>query len=127
MVKNEDYYRIKEIFSGIDNVDIHSKHGVKFHFPVYMTDKLENTGIDALELGVRSYNCLKRAGINTIGDLCCRIHNSGDLHTIRNCGKTSVAEIMDSLFAYHYSQLKPERRARYLAEIIETNLRRKEE
>ena len=123
MVKNEDFYKIKEIFAGIDEVDLHQRHGGKFHFPIYMTEKLEQTDIEVLELSVRSYNCLKRAGISTIGQLCSRVHGSEDLKSIRNCGKTSVAEIMDSLFAYQYAQLNPERRGKFLATVIEMNVK----
>lgn len=120
----EDFSRIKEIFSAIDELDVHEKHGGKFHFPIYMTESLENTDIDALELSVRSYNCLKRAGIMTIGDLCSKVHGSEDLKSIRNCGKTSMAEIMDHLFAYQYAILKPERRGKYLAHVVEMNANR---
>ena len=121
MVKHENYYRIKEIFSEIGEVDLHHRHGAQFRFPIYMTNKMENTDIEVLELGVRSYNCLKRAGISTIGDLCSRIHSSDELKSIRNCGKTSIAEIMDNLFSYQYSILPPERRGKYLVKVIEMN------
>ena len=54
--------------------------------------------IDELELSVRSYNCLKRAGINTVGDL--RAKTMEDLSKVRNMGRKSIDEIlakMDSL------------------------------
>lgn len=121
MVKYEDFYKIKSIFSQIGDVALRQKHGVKFRFPIYMTEKMERTDIEALELGVRSYNCLKRAGISTIGDLCSRIHSSEELKSIRNCGKTSIAEIMDNLFAYQYSILSSERRVKFLVKVIEMN------
>ena len=57
----------------------------------------------------------------TIGDLCKRIRCSADLKQLRNCGTTSVAEIMDHLFAYQYYALKPERRGSYLAKVLEMN------
>lgn len=121
MGKRELYSRIRDIFSDVDGVYVYPSHGSKFYFRVYLTEKLENTAIDVLELSVRSYNCLKRAGIDTIGELCLRIYDRGDLHSIRNCGRNSVAEIMDNLFAYHYSQLRPEYKARYLEEVAEYN------
>lgn len=122
MVQNADFFKIKEIFSEIDELNVHEKHGGIFRFPIYMTEKLENTDIEVLELSVRSNNCLKRAGIHTIGQLCDRIHGSEDLKSIRNCGKTSIAEIMDSLFAYQYAQLKPERKGKYLTKVVEMNM-----
>lgn len=48
--------------------------------------------IDELELSVRSYNCLKRAGINTVEDLCSRTMD--DLMKVRNMGKKSLDEIL---------------------------------
>lgn len=125
MTRSEDFNKIKGIFADLSDVEISQKNGSKFLFPVYMTEKLADTEIDALELSVRSYNCLKRAGIHTIGALCERVHESGDLKSIRNCGKTSIAEIMDNLFAYHYSLLTPDRQETYLTKVIVKNERYK--
>lgn len=51
--------------------------------------------IEILDLGVRSYNCLKRAGINTIGELTEKTEE--DMMKIRNLGKKSLKEIKDKL------------------------------
>ncbi len=118
----ENYARIKEIFSQIEEIDISEKHGGKFRFPIYMTESLAHTDIEVLELSVRACNCLKRVGILTIGDFCERIHGSADLKGIRNCGSNSMAEIMDHLFAYQYSILRPERRAKFLIQVLEMNI-----
>ena len=48
--------------------------------------------IDALNLSVRSYNALTRAGINTIRDL--KSKSAEDMMAIRNLGKKSVEEIV---------------------------------
>lgn len=122
MANNEEFYKIKSILGQIPEVGVHLRRGGKFRFPIYMTDNLSSTTIDSLELSARSYNCLKRAGINTIGNLCERVQCSSDLKNIRNCGKTSVAEIMDSLFSYQYSVLVVEKRGEFLAKVIEMNL-----
>ena len=55
-------------------------------------DGTEGKGILELELSVRSYNCLKRAGINTIGDLIKMTPEQ--LVNVRNLGKKSLDEIM---------------------------------
>lgn len=121
--KNKKKYEsIREVLSIIDDLELREKHGGKFCFPIYMTKALEQTDIVDLELGVRSINCLRRAGIMTIGDLCEKVQSSNDLKKIRNCGITSIAEIMDHLFAYQYHILKPERRGKYLADVAERNL-----
>src|SRR5881296_3333795 len=52
---------------------------------------MENFPIEELELGVRSYNCLKRVGIETIGDLVVKTEN--ELAAIPNFGKKSVEEV----------------------------------
>jgi DNA-directed RNA polymerase subunit alpha len=51
--------------------------------------------IEELELGVRSYNCLKRAGIQTVGDLISK--SEGELAAIPNFGKKSIDEVIETL------------------------------
>jgi DNA-directed RNA polymerase subunit alpha len=53
--------------------------------------------IEELELGVRSYNCLKRAGIQTVGDLVSK--SEGELNAIPNFGKKSIDEVIETLHA----------------------------
>jgi DNA-directed RNA polymerase subunit alpha len=53
--------------------------------------------IEELELGVRSYNCLKRAGIQTVGDLISKSEN--ELAAIPNFGKKSIDEVVETLHA----------------------------
>jgi DNA-directed RNA polymerase subunit alpha len=53
--------------------------------------------IEELEIGVRAYNCLKRAGIQTVGDLVQR--SESELNAIPNFGKRSTDEVKDALHA----------------------------
>jgi DNA-directed RNA polymerase subunit alpha len=53
--------------------------------------------IEELEIGVRAYNCLKRAGVQTVGDLVQR--SESELNAIPNFGKRSTEEVKDSLNA----------------------------
>jgi DNA-directed RNA polymerase subunit alpha len=53
--------------------------------------------IEELELGVRSYNCLKRAGIQTVGDLVSK--SESELAAIPNFGKKSIDEVIETLHA----------------------------
>jgi DNA-directed RNA polymerase subunit alpha len=53
--------------------------------------------IEELELGVRSYNCLKRAGIQTVGDLVSK--SEGELAAIPNFGRKSIDEVVETLQA----------------------------
>ena len=59
---------------------------------------MENFPIEELELGVRSYNCLKRVGIETIGDLVSK--SEAELGAIPNFGKKSIEEVKDSLASH---------------------------
>src|SRR3954471_13512186 len=56
---------------------------------------MKNFPIEELELGVRSYNCLKRVGIETIGDLVVKTEN--ELAAIPNFGKKSIEEVKETL------------------------------
>ena len=51
--------------------------------------------IDELELSVRSYNCLKRAGINTVQELCSKTPE--DMMKVRNLGRKSLEEVLAKL------------------------------
>lgn len=58
-------------------------------------DKILEMPIEELDLSVRSYNCLKRAGINTVEELIQR--NEEDMMKVRNLGKKSLEEVMNKL------------------------------
>lgn len=58
-------------------------------------DKVLEMNIDELELSVRSYNCLKRAGINTVAELTNR--TSEDMMKVRNLGRKSLEEVLAKL------------------------------
>ncbi len=58
-------------------------------------DRVLEMNIDELELSVRSYNCLKRAGINTVEELINR--SSEDMMKVRNLGRKSLEEVLNKL------------------------------
>lgn len=57
--------------------------------------KVLEMSIDELELSVRSYNCLKRAGINTVEELTNK--TSEDMMKVRNLGRKSLEEVLSKL------------------------------
>ena len=63
--------------------------------------KVLEMNIDELELSVRSYNCLKRAGINTVEELCNRTSETNrtpeDMMKVRNLGRKSLEEVLAKL------------------------------
>ncbi|PZN13369.1 MAG: DNA-directed RNA polymerase subunit alpha [Bacillota bacterium] len=69
-------------------------------------NKLLEMSIDELDLSVRSYNCLKRAGINTIGELVEKTPE--DMMKVRNLGKKSLEEVEEKLAALGLSLKQPE-------------------
>ena len=58
---------------------------------------LDEILIEELELGVRSYNCLKRAGVQTVGDLVRK--SRAELNAIPNFGSKSIEEVIETLHA----------------------------
>ena len=58
-------------------------------------EKVLEMNIDELELSVRSYNCLKRAGINTVEELTNRTPD--DMMKVRNLGRKSLEEVLAKL------------------------------
>ena len=67
-------------------------------------EKVMEMSIDELELSVRSYNCLKRAGINTVEELTNK--TSEDMMKVRNLGRKSLEEVLAKLKELGL-QLKP--------------------
>ncbi len=65
--------------------------------PARTPNAMDDILIEELELGVRSYNCLKRAGIQTVGDLVSK--SEGELNAIPNFGKKSIDEVIETLHA----------------------------
>ena len=70
--------------------------------PVSMTqpeddkkEKVLEMTIEELELSVRAYNCLKRAGINSVAELVQR--NQEDMMKVRNLGRKSLEEVEQKL------------------------------
>ena len=60
-------------------------------------DGMDDILIEELELGVRSYNCLKRAGVQTVGDLVQK--SESELNAIPNFGRKSIEEVKETLEA----------------------------
>ena len=60
-----------------------------------MKDKLLETPIEELEFSVRSYNCLKRAGINVVADIVSKTEQ--DMIKVRNLGKKSLDDVISKV------------------------------
>jgi DNA-directed RNA polymerase subunit alpha len=71
--------------------------GAEAGYPPLAPAEGDDRLIEELEIGVRAYNCLKRAGIQTVGDLVQR--SESELNAIPNFGKRSTEEVKEALTA----------------------------
>ena len=83
------------IFTDLDRIEGFAEVTAEAAAEVPVTHGMENFPIEELELGVRSYNCLKRVGIETIGDLTSKSEN--ELVAIPNFGRKSIEEVREAL------------------------------
>ncbi len=112
---------MKALFNSIEGLNLRDAKNGDFKFIVYQNEKYKDVDIEQLDLGVRSLNCLRRAGYHTVYDLITNISGRTDLLRIRNCGVTSSREIMESLFLFQYAALRPEQRNAYINKIVKMN------
>ena len=67
-------------------------------------DKMLELTIEELDLSVRSFNCLKRANINTVEDLISKTED--EMMKVRNLGRKSLEEVMAKLDSLGFSLTK---------------------
>ena len=72
-----------------------SNDEVEVAFTVEVETSLEDMRIEELDFTVRSYNCLKNAGVNSISDLTSMSYS--ELLKIKNLGRKSLNEIIDKM------------------------------
>ncbi len=85
------------IFTDLEKLDLGEIAAMEAEAPA-TSHGMENFPIEELELGVRSYNCLKRVGIETIGDLTSK--SEAELGGIPNFGRKSIEEVRETLAAH---------------------------
>lgn len=85
-----------EHFNIISNLnEISDATGIMAEKKVDQITKTLETPIEEIEFSVRAYNCLKRAGINTMQDLIDK--RESEVNKIRNLGKKSLKEVIDKV------------------------------
>ena len=115
---------LQEIFENVNGAELKEKKGKSFHFKMHLTREMLAAPIESLDLSVRSYNVLRRAGYDTVGSLTDAIAGGVSLGKIRNCGVKSVREIMEKLFLFQYESLDSRQKEAYLKETIKLNKER---
>jgi len=91
-----DADRVEEL-TARDPIGIAGEVGAASSDGVAASNGLDEILIEELELGVRSYNCLKRAGVQTVGDLVRKTRS--ELNAIPNFGQKSIEEVIETLHA----------------------------
>ena len=81
------------------NINLSGKHTIEYK--ISNTQKTLDLTIDELDLSVRSFNCLKRAGINTVEDLINK--SEEDMMKVRNLGRKSLEEVIAKLNSFGFS------------------------
>ena len=92
LIEHIQIFEVSDRFNGTDILTGPKTNG--------MPDILARS-IDEMELSVRSYNCLKRAGIHTVEDLTKR--SEEDMLKVRNLGRKSLDEVINKLESYGLS------------------------
>ena len=125
-MSTEKFKAMKKLFNDyVDGVELSERKGATFYFPVHLDQKMRESGLEELELSVRSYHCLRRADLYTVGQLAQAIADGFTLTKIRNCGALSRAEIMEKMFFFQLHNIKPEKRTEYIDAVIRLNMEKK--
>lgn len=88
--------KIIDMFTSLINKDIPNKlDSIDTENKIYSIEPFTNIAIEELQLSVRAYNCLKKAQINTVGDLL--QHSPEKLQELKNFGRKSSDEVFTTL------------------------------
>lgn len=102
-------------------------HKKSFHYQVMLTNEQQKQEIEVLDLSVRAYNCLRRAGYYNLESLINGIYtkegetSKKQLRKLRNLGANSADEILIKLFNYQFMILPEARKKAYMDTILKIN------
>ncbi len=94
--------------------------GVGARIQLVFSENACNVEIEKLNLSCRSYNCLKRAGINTVEKVIDAIQEN-KLYGVRNLGVKSIAEINVRIYEFGYQSLSESARKNFVKDLLDTN------
>ena len=125
---NEDVAREMNKYLDDESIEeILIRNKKRFHYYVMFNQNQMKSDIEVLDLGARAYNCLKRAGCSTVGDLVRRFGtkedatSKGQLKNLRNLGATTADEILVKLFYYQFLVLPDDKKREYMHDIKVSN------
>ena len=115
---------VEELYDAIENHGLMNTicavFGKGAQIELGYTQKLCDTNVADLDLSVRSYNALMRAGCKTVGQAITAI-NENKLLAVRNLGVKSVAEIRALILEYGYTQASDRRKKEFLHNLVRMN------
>lgn len=119
-----NYKDIEKVYEQINQkgliIAVKSNFGTKAKIKMFFSDEFCNKNIEELNLSVRSYNCLKRAGINKVDKLIDAISES-KLSSIRNLGQKSILEINQKVYQCGYDNKSEESKKHFIKTLFEIN------
>lgn len=98
-----------------------------FHFQVMFSEEQMREDVAVMDLSQRAINCLRRSGINTVGQLVKSFHtkegetSKKQLRKLRNLGQNTADDILIKLFFHQFTVLSENRRKSYMDKILEMN------
>lgn len=98
-----------------------SPYGQNIRVSIPLSKKLCESGIEDLNLSVRSTNGLMRANLRTIGDVVDTVMTESGLYTIRNLGRKSISEIKTSLLVRAYEELNDRDKYAFWCDFVTKN------
>lgn len=118
MLNTNELYRMANADGFIRTM--YSVFGNDVRISIPISEKYLSVDITELNLSVRSYNGLKRAGIFTLADLFGTLQEN-TLSSVRNLGKKSISEIKTKFLGFCYTQLSDKKKTEFLQKLIEIN------
>ena len=120
----EEYKVIEEIYQAIEThglmPTIKRLFGAGTRIELPFSETSCNTEIEKLDLSVRSYNCLKRAGLHTVSKIIDAMHEDS-LWKIRSLGKNSRAEIHVRIYEFGYYSLTERGKKNFVKALLDLN------
>ena len=98
-----------------------------FHFQVMFSEEQMREDVAVMDLSQRAINCLRRSGINTVGQLVKSFHtkegetSKKQLRKLRNLGQNTADDILIKLFFHQFTVLSENRRKSYMDNVLEIN------
>jgi len=120
----ENKFLVEDLYKAIEDngltKTLYTIFGKDIKVKILFPDFVCKSKIEELNLSVRGYNCLKRTGINYIGELIDIIEKT-NLYHIRNLGKKTIVKIKTTLLTHVYNLIPKQNRIEFLSFLLADN------